>query len=153
MLTLAFPNDFHFLLFITVGHLFSRPTSQNTSVFSSDSHFFDIDLITDQYSTPPTHNRVDNSPIVNKTHVTSPRQDPRFLRFLYLATHKLTSSTHTSDEHRRKEFHRLDTTNREFKFEITAKFHILRPRPIPSHTNVNFNSIPNPFLPLFLMFS
>ena len=35
------------------GHLFSRPTSQNSSLLSSDNHLLNIDLTTDQYSTPP----------------------------------------------------------------------------------------------------
>ena len=61
------------------GRLFSRPTSQNPSVFSSDSHLLNIDLNTDQYSTPPTPNRVDYPLIVNDTLVNSSRQDPRFL--------------------------------------------------------------------------
>ena len=34
------------------GHLFSRQTSQNSSILSSDSHLLNIDLTTDQYSTP-----------------------------------------------------------------------------------------------------
>ena len=41
------------------SHFFSRPTSQNHSVLSSDSHLLNFDLTTDQYSTPPTPNRVD----------------------------------------------------------------------------------------------
>ena len=67
------------------GHLFSRPTSQNSTILSSDSHLLNIDLTTDQYSTSPTPNRVDYPLFVNNTLVSSPRQDPRFL---YLATHK-----------------------------------------------------------------
>ena len=94
-----------------------------------------IDLTTDQYSTPPTPNRVDYPLIVNDTLVNSPRQDPRFL---YFATHKLNSNPNISNERRRKEFHRLDNTNLEIKFEITAKFHNLSPHPIPCHTTVNF---------------
>ena len=34
------------------GHLFSLPVSQNPSVLSSDSYLLNIDLTTDQYSTP-----------------------------------------------------------------------------------------------------
>ena len=102
-----------------------------------------IDLTTDQYSTPPTPNRVDYPLIVNNTLVNSPRQDPRFL---YLATHKLNSNPHISDARRRKEFLRLEDTNLELKFEITVKFHILSPHPIPSHTTVNFKSLPHPFI-------
>ena len=55
------------------GHLFSRPTSQNSSLLSSDNHLLNIDLTTDQYSTPPTPNRVDYPLIVNHTLVNSPR--------------------------------------------------------------------------------
>ena len=76
------------------GHLFSRPTSQNSSILSSDSHLLNIDLTTDQYSTPPTPNRVDYPLIVNNTLVNSPRQDPCFL---YLATHKPNSNPHISN--------------------------------------------------------
>ena len=61
------------------GHLFYRPTSQNSSVFSSDCHLLDIDLNTDQYSTSPTPNLVDYHLIVNGILVNSSRQDPRFL--------------------------------------------------------------------------
>ena len=81
------------------GHLFSRPTSRNPSLLSSDNHLLNIDLTTDQYSTPPTPNRVDYPLIVNNTLINSPRRDPRFL---YLATHKLNSNPHISDTRRRK---------------------------------------------------
>ena len=126
------------------GHLFSRPTPQTSSILSSDSHFLKIDLTTDQYfTTPPTPNRVDYSLIVNKTLVNSPRQDPRFL---YLATHKLNLNPHISDTRRRKEFLRLEETSLELKFEINVKFHNLSPHPLPSHTTVNFKSLPHPFI-------
>ena len=125
------------------GHLFSRPTSQNSSILSSDSHLLNIDLTTDQYSIPPTPNRVDYPLIVNHTLVNNPRQDPRFL---YLATHKLNSNPHISDARRRKEFLRLEETSLELKFEINVKFHNLSPHPIPSHTTVNFKSLPHPFI-------
>ena len=125
------------------GHLFSRPTSQNSSILSSDNHLLNIDLTTDQYSTPPTPNRVDYPLIVNHTLVKSPRQDPRFL---YLATHKLTTNPHISDTRRRKEFLRLEKTSLELKFEINVKLHNLSPHPIPSHTTVNFKSLPHPFI-------
>ena len=125
------------------GHLFSRPTSQNSSLLSSDNHLLNIDLTTDQYSTPPTPNRVDYPLIVNHTLVNSPRQDPRFL---YLATHKLNSNLHISDTRRRKEFLRLEEPSLELKFEINVKFHNLSPHPIPSHTTVNFKSLPHPFI-------
>ena len=125
------------------GHLFSRPTSQNSSIISSDSHLLNIDLTTDQYSTPPTPNRVDYPLIVNHTLVNNPRQDPRFL---YLATHKLNSNPHISDARRRKEFLRLEETSLELKFEINVKFHNLSPHPIPSHTTLNFKTLPHPFI-------
>ena len=101
-----------------------------------------IDLTTDQYSTPPTPNRVDYPLIGNDTLINSPRQDPRIL---YLATHKPNSNLNISNERRRKDFYRLDNTNLEFKFEITAEFHNLGAHPIPSHTTVNFKSLPHPF--------
>ena len=129
------------------GHLFSRPTSQNSTILSSDSHLLNIDLTTDQYSTPPTPNRVDYPLIVNNTLVSSPRQDPRFL---YLATHKLNSNPHISNVRRRKESLRLEDTNLELKFEITVKFHKLSPHPIPSHTTVSFKSLPHPFIAINL---
>ena len=125
------------------GHLFSRPTSQNSSILSSDSHLLNIDLTTDQYSTPPTPNRVDYPLIVNTTLDNSPRQDPRFL---YLATHKLNSNPHISNVRRPKKFLRLEDTNLELKFEITVKFHNLSPHPIPPHTTVIFKSLPHPFI-------
>ena len=106
------------------GHLFSRTFSQNPSVLSFDSHLLNIDPTTDQYSNPPTPNRVDYPLIVNDTLINSPRQDPRFL---YLAIHKPNSYPNISNELRRKEFHRLDNTNLEIKFEITANFHNLSP--------------------------
>ena len=65
-----------------------------------------IDLNTDQYSIPPTPNRVDYPLIVNDTLVNSPRQDPRFLNF---ATHKLDPNTNISNERRRKEFQAFQT--------------------------------------------
>ena len=65
-----------------------------------------IDLTTDQYSTPPTFNRVGYPLIINNTLVNSPRQNPSFL---YLATHKLNPNPKISKERRRKEFQRLDT--------------------------------------------
>ena len=102
-----------------------------------------IDLTTDQYTTPATPHRVDYLLIVNDTLINSPWQDHLFL---YLATHKLISNPNISNERRRKEFHRLDNTNLEIKFEITAKFHILSPHPIPSHTTVSFKSFPQPFI-------
>ena len=98
-----------------------------------------FDLTTDQYSTPPTPNRVDYLSIVNDTLINSPRQDPRLL---YRTTHKFNSNPNISNERRRKEFHRLDNTILEIKFEITAKFHNLSPHPIPSYTTVNFKSLP-----------
>ena len=124
------------------GHLFSRPTSHNSTILS-DSHLLNIDLTTDQYSTPPTPNRVDYPLIVNNTLVSSPRQDPRFL---YLPTHKPNSNPHISNLRRRKEFLRLKDANLELKFEITVKFHNLSPHPIPSHTTVNFKSLRHPFI-------
>ena len=108
---------------------FPEPTSQNPSVLSSDSHLLNIDLNTDQYSTPPKPNRVDYPLTVNDTLVNSHHQDSRFL---YLATNKLNSNTNFSNQRRRKEFQRLDPTNLEIKCEITAKFHNLSPHPIPS---------------------
>ena len=125
------------------GHLFSRPISQNPSVLSSDSRLLNIDLTTDQYSTPLTPTRVDYSLIVNDTLINSPRQDPRFLN---LATQKLNSNPNISNDRRRKKFHRLDNTRLEIKFEFTAKFHNLSPHTIPSHTTVNFNCLPHPFI-------
>ena len=125
------------------GHLFSGPTSHNSPILSSDSHLLNIDLTTDQYSTPPTPNRVDYPLIVNNTLVSSPRQDPRFL---YLATHKLNLNPHISNVRRRKEFLCLEDTNLELKFEIIVNFHNLSPHPIPSHTTVNFKSLPHPFI-------
>ena len=125
------------------GHLFSRPTSQNSSILSSGNHLLNIDLTTDQYSTPHTPNRVDYPLIVNHTLVNSPRQDPRFL---YLATHKFISNPHISDTRRRKEFLRLEKPSLELKLEINVKFHNLSPHPIPSHTTVNFKSLPHPFI-------
>ena len=105
------------------GQFFSRPTSQNSTILS-DSHLLNIDLTTDQYSTPTTPNRVDYPLIVNNTLVSS--QDPRFL---YLATHKCNSNPHISNVRRRKEFLRLEDTDLELKFEITVKFHNLCPLP------------------------
>ena len=102
-----------------------------------------IDLTTDQYATPPTPNRVDYRLIVNDTLINSPRQDPRFL---YLATHKLTSNPNISTERRRKEFYRLDNTHLEIKFEITAKFHNLS----PIQFLLTLLSISNPYLILLL---
>ena len=102
-----------------------------------------IDLTTDQYSTPPTPNRVDYPLFLNNTLVNSPRHDPRFL---YLATHKLNSNPHISNARRRKEFLRLEDTNLELKFEFTVKFHNSSPHFIPSHTTVNFKSLPHPFI-------
>ena len=100
------------------GHLFSRPTSHNSTILS-DSHLLNIDLTTDQYSTPPTPNRVDYPLIVNNTLVSSPRQDPRFL---YLATHKLNSNPHLSNVRRRKEFLRLEDANLELKIKLPLNF-------------------------------
>ena len=101
------------------GHLFSRPTSQNSSLLSSDNHLLNIDL---------------RFPL---------SKDPRFL---YLATHKLNSNLHISDTRRRKEFLRLEEPSLELKFEINVKFHNLSPHPIPSHTTVIFKSLPHPFI-------
>ena len=81
--------------------------------------------------------------IVNDTLLSSPRQDPRFL---YPATQKLNSNTQISDKRRGEEFHRLDTTNLEVKFEIFDTFNNFCPHPIPSHTTVNFKSLPHPFI-------
>ena len=53
------------------GHLFSRSTSRNPSILSSDSHLLNIDFTTVQYSTPPTPNRVDYPLIVNNTLINS----------------------------------------------------------------------------------
>ena len=83
---------------------FPERTSQNPSVLSSDSHLLNFDLNTDQYSTPPTANRVDYPLIVNDTLVNSHHQDSRFL---YLATNKLNSNTNFSNERRRKNFNVL----------------------------------------------
>ena len=83
VLTMLFSNDLHIVFFTHSGHLFSRPTSQNPCVLSSDSHLLNIDLTTDQYATPNTPNRVNYPFIVNITLVNT-CQDPRFL---YLATH------------------------------------------------------------------
>ena len=47
-------------------HLFSRSPSR-ISTLTSDSHFINIDLDFDQYSTPPTPNRVDYPLIVDNT--------------------------------------------------------------------------------------
>ena len=119
------------------GHLFSEQISESRSFLSSDSLLRNIDLTTDQYSTPPTPNRIDYSLIVNDTLVNSSRQDPRFL---YLAVHKLNSNRC------RKEFQRFDKTHLEIKYELTAKFHNLSPHPIPLHTTVNLKYLPHPFI-------
>ena len=50
---------------------------------------------------------VDYPLFVNNTLVSCPLNDRRFL---YLATHILVFNTHISDERRRKEIQRLDTT-------------------------------------------
>ena len=117
-----FHNDPPYLLLIQPDTSFSK-SLRNPSVLPSGSHLRNIDFITDQYSTPATPNRVDYPSIVNdflsvRLH---PRQDPRFF---YLATHKFNSNTHISEERRRKEFRRLDSTNLEIKFEIISKFHV-----------------------------
>ena len=140
-MTLPFPNDLHFRLLVLLV-IFSRPTPQNPTVFSSDSHV-NVGLTTNQYSSPSPPNRANYPLFGNITLVTSRRQDPRVL---YLATHKLNANTHISDERRRKQFHRLDTTNLESKFEITAKFHKLSTQPIPYHNTVNFKSILHPLI-------
>ena len=116
----AFSQHSSISAFIHNGYLFSRPTSQNPSVLSSNSHLININLTTDQNSTPPTINHVHYPLIVNITLVSSPRQD---LQFLYLATQKINYNTQISDERLRKEFHRLDATNLEVKFENTLRFH------------------------------
>ena len=102
-----------------------------------------IDLTTDPYSTPPTPNHAYYPSNVSDTLIKSLRQYPRLL---YLATHKFNSNPNISNVLCRKEFHRLDNTNLEIKVEITAKFHNLGPHPIPSHTTVNFKSLPHPFI-------
>ena len=76
--------------------------------------------------------------IVNGTLVSSPRQDHRFL---YLATREVNSNTQISDKRRRKEFHRLEKTNLEIRFEISVEFHNLSPHPNPPVTTVNFKSL------------
>ena len=78
------------------GHLFSRPTSQNSSLLSSDNHLLNIDLTTDQYSTPLTPNRVDYPLIVNHTLVNSLAKIPVF--FILPLTNLFKSSyfRHTS---------------------------------------------------------
>ena len=43
------------------GELFLRPSSPIHSVLLSDSLLLNIDITTDQYSTLPTHNRVDST--------------------------------------------------------------------------------------------
>ena len=93
-------------------HLFSQLTSQNPSDLSSDEHFLDNDLFTDQYSTPPTPK------ILFHLH-SSPRQDPLFV---HLATHKLNSITQTSDDCRPKGFHPLESTNLEIKLKYVFYF-------------------------------
>ena len=90
-----------------------------------------------------TPSRVDYHLIVNDTLVSSPRQDPRVL---YLANHKLTSNTQISGDRRRKDIHRLDTTNLKIRFEICVKFPKLSSHPVPSNTTVNFQSLPHPFI-------
>ena len=143
VLTLLFPNDLHFLLLLT-----PVISSRNPSVLFSDSHLLNDDITTDQYSTPLTPICVDYPLIVNNTRVTSPRKDRRFF---FLATHKLNSNTHSSDERRRIIFHRLNTTNLEIEFEIADKFHDLSPHPIPSHTTSTFKSIPRPFFATYFI--
>ena len=143
--TLSFLNVLLFLLIIILV-TFSLAQLLKISVFFQKDHLLNIDLTTDQNSTPPTPNRVDYLLIVNNTLIEntySPRRDPRFL---YLATHKHNSNPHISDTRRRKEFLRLEETSLELKFEINVKFHNLSPHPIPSHTTVNFKSLPHPFI-------
>ena len=82
------------------GHLFSRLTSQNPSVFSSDEHLLNIDIFTDEYSTPPTPNRVHYQQIVNDILVSSPCKEPRFF---YFACDKMNSNVQSS-QRRQKNF-------------------------------------------------
>ena len=107
-----------------------------------------------QYSTTPTSNRIDYPLIVNDSLVFSPlvfsplvflvfSQNPRFQ---YLATHKSNSKFQIFNERCRKEFHRLDSTNLEVIFEITAKFHNFSPHPLPFNTTVIFKSLPHTFI-------
>ena len=141
-------NAPEFLPLIKLDTFFLNPLAEILVLFLLN-HLLNIDLTTDQNSTPTTPNRVDYPMIVNDTHFSSPRQD---LRFLYIAFQKRISKTQIYDERRRKEFHRLDTTNLEVKFEITAKFHNLCPRPFPSHSTVNFKFLPYTFIALISIF-
>ena len=54
-----------------------------------------------------------------------------------------------SDQRRRKEFQRLDTTYLEIKFEVT-KFYDLSPRTFSFHTTVHFKSLPHMVIPINL---
>ena len=124
------------------GHLFSRSPSR-VSTLTSDSHLINIDLDIDQYSSPPTPNRVDYPLIVDNTLVQSPRHDPRFRFF---ATHKITNHPSISATRRNTELQRLDTNSLQLKFEVTVDFENLNPHPIPTHTRVRFKTTPHPFI-------
>ena len=93
MLTMPFPNDLHFLLSVILVLSFLDPLLK-IPVFFLRGLISKINLSTDQYSTPPTTSCVDYHLFAKSTLVTKSSQDPRFL---YIATHKLNSTTYFSD--------------------------------------------------------
>ena len=58
----------------------------------------------------------------------------------------MNSISDISDERCRTEFQRLEIPNLETKFEITIKFNNLRPHRIPSHSTIDFEFLPQPFI-------
>ena len=111
-------------------------------MLSSDSHHLNLSLNINNYSTPPTPNRVDYPHFIDNTCITHPLDDPRFF---YLASQKLSSHRTISEEGRRKEISGLETHYLQLKVEITVDFHSISPHPIPSHTSVIFKSLPHSF--------
>ena len=124
------------------GNLFSRSPSR-VSTLTSGSQLIIIDLDIDQYSTPPTPNRVDYPLIVDNTVIQSPRLDPRFR---FLAIHKSTNRPSISATRKNTDLKRLDTNSLHFKVEITVEVENLNPHPISTHAQVHFKTTPHPFI-------
>ena len=126
---MLFSNDLHIVFFTHSGHLFLDPLHKIPVFFLPTLIFL-----------------ISTSPLINTLLPTRLIVLIILLLSILLLLILVKILSDFSDERRRKEFHWLDTTNLEIKFEITAKFRNLSSHPISSHTTVIFKAIPHPFI-------
>ena len=75
--------------------------------------------------------------------IQSPRHDPRYT---LAPIHRIFNNPHLSEDRKREELERLQSTSFEITFQITVRFEGLNPHPIYTQAHVFFVTTPYPFI-------